>query len=245
MRKATKLFAWFERFRSDYEWRTIMFAIGSCAVTIGFAAYNGVLAGLSGSVWFASLAVYYALLVAARGGILGSHRRGRKLGEDAHLLKRRDARSLLGCGVFLVALTLAFAGILVLTVAQGYHRVYWGHTIYVAAIYAFWKVSFGIYNFVKAQRRDDLTVQSLRNITIADALVSLVALQAAMLQAFTTEGDEILPDLFNSVTGGIVAVLLFALGVVMIIRGARRCHVLGKTAVAPETENKTKEGNEE
>lgn len=214
------------RFKYDYEWRTILLSTGSSVVAGCMAAYFGVLFRYSLSVWYATLAFYYFVLVATRGGVLISRRYGRKMKEDDLSIRLRDANCYFGCGMLLIVLTFAFAGMHLLTVIRDYHNEYAGATIYVAAAYAFWKISFAIYNLVKSGKREDLTVRSLRSINIADALVSIVALQAAMLETFSEEGVVIDISGFNAATGAITATLIICLGCFMAVSGRRHIREL-------------------
>ncbi len=205
--------------REDYVRRTILFAMGSSFTSALMAAYYCILAALSFSVWYTTLAAYYGVLILMRGALLISRMRGRQKREKARERALRDAKGYLAAGILLCLLSFVFSGILALTVVKNYYHAYAGLTIYVAALYATIKMVFGIMNFLKAQKYEDLTVRALRNINIADALVSVVALQAAMLQTFPD--GTIYPPTFNAVTGGIAGALILALGTYMAFRGLR------------------------
>ena len=75
----------------------------------------------------------------------------------------------------------------------------------------------------------DLTVQAIRNVNLADAAVSILALQTALLGTFGSEGLNV--SLFNTLTGIAVSLLSIGIGVQMIayantklkeIRGEKR-----------------------
>ncbi len=217
------------RYRKDFEFRTLVNTLVSSAVTLFIAVYHlavAIFVASYASIWNGTLAGYYFALVLARITVLFSHGVGLHRREDAEQTALRNARNLLFCGALLVPLAFAFSGVLVLIVVQGFHTNYMGHLIFAAALYAFLKVTFAIKNMVKAGRRENLTVRALRYVNIADALVSVVSLQAAMLAAFSVAEEAFDPNLFNAVTGGIVGVLILALGSYMIIRGYRGLHDL-------------------
>ena len=134
---------------------------------------------------------------------------------------RREAATYLGCGALLELATLTLSGVIVLIVVKGAHAVYPGHLIFAAAFYAFFKAGMAVYNLVRAGKRDTLTVRALRSVNIADALVSMLSLQAALLAAFSTGADTFDPNVFNAITGGIVGAIVLAIGAYMIVRGAR------------------------
>lgn len=222
------------RMHKDFEYRTLTFAILSGLFALLVAAYYFTLFGLSFSLWFLTLATYYAVLAATRVGVLLYRRAGKGRDVTPQDVELRDARIYLVSGAMLVLLGLTFSVMLGFTVRQGFHREYAGLTIYVAALYATLKVSFAIANFVRARRRENLTVRTLRNVNIADALVSVVALQAAMLQQFPSEGAGLDSALFNTVTGGIVIAVIIFIGVYMIRMGRKRAALAAAGGSAEE-----------
>ena len=203
----------------NFEYRKIVLSCVSFVVTIGFAAFEATLAGMTGSIWYAALAIYYTMLAFLRGGMLLAARVGKRHGEDEILLKKRGVRSYLISGVLLVLLTFALSGIIVLVVTKDYRFEYAGLMIYVAAVYAFVKIIFAIIGIVKARKQSNLVTLAICDVNVADALVSILALQVAMLQTFTENGSEFQSATFNAATGGVIGVLIIALGIYMTVRG--------------------------
>ena len=83
-----------------------------------------------------------------------------------------------------------------------------------------------IISFIKAHKQTDLTVRAIRNINLVDALVSILALQTALLTMFS-EGD-INISLFNTLTGIAVSVLSVGIGIYMIISANKKMKELKK-----------------
>ena len=184
-----------ERLKGDYEYRTAVSALCSSAFTAAVGVYYLLLALLGGStVWCATLAAYFFALALARVAVLVSHRYALSHEEEESRRARREAATYLGCGALLEL---------------------------AAAFYAFFKAGMAVYNLVRAGKRDTLTVRALRSVNIADALVSMLSLQAALLAAFSTGADTFDPNVFNAITGGIVGAIVLAIGAYMIVRGAR------------------------
>ena len=92
-----------------------------------------------------------------------------------------------------------------------YHEI----VMITLALYAFIKVTLGIINLVKASRQAASAWVCLRNISLADALVSICSLQRSMLVSF---GDMAQQDitLFNILTGSGVCIIVFMLGLNLI-----------------------------
>ena len=91
---------------------------------------------------------------------------------------------------------------------------YAGVMIYVMAAYAFYKLGISIYNLFKVKKQSNFVIAAIKNISFADALVSILALQTALLQTFLQEGS---PRLFNALTGGMVSIGVISIGIYMIV----------------------------
>lgn len=216
------------RYREDYEFKTVVKTIFSSAVTVAVGTYNLVVALFAGTggIWLLTLAVYYYALALTRIAVLLSHKHGLKRGEAEQTHQMRDACNYLGGGALLVLLTLTYSGIIVLVTVGNFHYHYRGNMIYVMALYAFYKVISSVVYAVKYRKYHDYTMQTFRNINLADGIVSIIALQSALLFAFSAEGEEMFASTMNAVFGGIAGALILALGSYMIVRGCRRIRTL-------------------
>ncbi len=196
----------------SYGFRTVLFAGFSLCFSILYSLYNGVLALWYHSIWYGALAGYYITLVFLRSGIVLYHgkRRGRERNAYLEIRKYRN------CGWLLVSTISALSAAILQMVRNGAGFVHAGWTIYVFALYTFYKITMSIINVFKANRFDDFTVQALRSVNLADALVSILALQTAMLLQFS-DGKGM--AIANATTGGAVCVLVLAIGIFLIIRG--------------------------
>ena len=56
----------FDRWKTDYDFKTVTAALGSLFVTALFALYNGFLGVYHASLWHGSVCVYYLVLVGLR-----------------------------------------------------------------------------------------------------------------------------------------------------------------------------------
>ena len=109
------------------------------------------------------------------------------------------------------------------------HFSYLGWTVFAFAAYAFFKITVAIITLFKAHRQDDLTVRAIRNINLIDALVSILALQTALMSAF---GDGTLnTSLMNTLTGSVVSLLSIGIGVYMIVSANKQIKKLTKDSI--------------
>ena len=208
------------RLFTEYGFRTIIFSIGSFTINLAFAVYNGTIAILISSIWFGALAAYYVFLIVLRGGILIYHARRRKAiknGQTESETYLRDTKVYGNCGVLLVILPIALSVAILQMVRANEAFVHTGITIYAYAVYAFYKIGMAIYNFVKTRKTNEMTVRASKNINLADAFVSILALQTAMFHEFGTGMGDFNIGTMNAITGAVVCALTAAIGIFMIV----------------------------
>ncbi len=205
-----------EKLLEDYDFRTLFFSAFSFFLTVAYALYNGVIAVMGvASVWHGGLCGYYLLLVGMRVGVLYYRKRERDgKTERTGLIEVRKFRN---CGILLTLAILALSVIILQMVREGAGFEKAGLMIYVTAAYTAVKTGMSIRNFLKARRTDDYTLQTLRNVNLADGAVSVLALQTAMFASFGAEGVD--TALFNAWTGAGVCLIVLSLGIYMIVKG--------------------------
>ena len=178
--------------------RTLKIALTSLVFNIAFAIYHLTMGLVTSSWWLLTLGAYYLVLSIVRFVVLRS-----KSGE------RFIAKF---TGWMLILLSIPLAGTVILSVVRdrGHER----HMIVMIAMaaYAFTKITLATIKLVKARHGTSATLITLRNISFADAFVSIFALQRSMLVSF--EGmreSEIV--IMNATLGFAVCVIVFLLGV--------------------------------
>lgn len=207
------------RLYEQYGFRTIIFAIVSLIISLGNAVINGTIGIIYFSVWYCALGGYYLLLSTMRGGVLLYHRKKKKYSENESetQVKIRETKTYRMCGIWLILLPVALSAAIWEMVASDRAFVHAGIMIYAAAAYTFYKVTMSIINFFKARKGDEITVRAIRNVNLADALVSILALQTAMFHEFSPEESL---GFANAIMGAIVCALTAAIGIFMLVKGS-------------------------
>lgn len=121
----------------------------------------------------------------------------------------------MAAGILLLVLNFALTGVILLTIAQDTARRYSEIVVISIAIYTFYKIIMAVVNMVKVRKMQSPVLITIRNIGVADALVSMLTLQATMLASFQGKGG-LDANRMNAITGMVVCVLILALGVSMI-----------------------------
>lgn len=227
-----KKFDFLHRLYEQYGFRTIVFAVFSLAFSLFNAIFNGVIGILNLSVWYGALAAYYLSLSAMRSGVLLHHKNTKKLNDIS--IKKREVFVFLFCGMFLILLTVCLSVIIAQTVASNRAFEHTGLMIYVSATYTFFKLITSCVHFFKARRTDELTVRAIRNINLADALVSILALQTALLHEFSEGANNAFS---NALTGAGVCVATASIGAFMLIKACIMLKVKDKNIAVNEFNN--------
>lgn len=203
-----------KRLFEQYSFRTIIFAIIAFAISMANAIINGVMGIVWLSVWSAALGAYYLMLSMMRGSVLLFHRKKSFYSQEQ--MQINSAKVYRNCGIGLIILPVALAMVVWEMFVSDSSFVHSGLLIYFSAGYTVYKVTAAIVNFVRARKGDQMTVRAIRNINLADAAVSILALQTAMFHEFSGGADL---SYANAIMGGIVCAITIAIGVFMIVNG--------------------------
>lgn len=192
----------------NFGFRTIIFAIGSFALSLLFSAFNVYMGIVNRSIWYGALASYYIALAVLRGGIIFKSKR-KEEGESDQIKTYKNS------GIIVLVLNVALSSAIAQMIFAGEHFYYFGWTIFAYSAYAFYKITMSVISFIKSHKQMDLKVRAIRNINLVDALVSILALQTALLTMFSDGKMNI--SLMNTFTGVVVSLSSIAVGVYMII----------------------------
>ena len=183
-------------------------------INTAYAVGNLLLGVSKVSWWFITLGVYYIILSTMR--------------LTAIIMSRKIKSGVTSkyVGVMLMVTALPLLAIVFLCfvkeVGSQFHEI----IMIAMAAYAFTKITLAIINLIKVRKGSSEVEKSLRNISLADALVSIASLQRSMLVSF---GDMSASDIkiFNVLTGTGVSVLIFLLGLnlVMEIRKKQKSEI--------------------
>ncbi|MBO5050745.1 MAG: hypothetical protein J6D31_00960 [Clostridia bacterium] len=178
--------------------RTLKLALVSLIFNMAFAIYHLVLGSLANSWWLLTLGSYYLILSIVRFVVLRSQSKERFVTKFT--------------GWMLIVLSIPLVGTVILSVVRDR-----GHELHIIAmiamaVYAFTKITLATIKLIQSRHSNSATLITLRNISFADAFVSIFALQRSMLVSFEgmTETEIVI---MNATFGSAVCVILFLLGI--------------------------------
>ena len=171
----------------------------SFLINIAYSVYHIVFSIITHSWWMLTVGTYYAMLSIVRVGVL---RVKDKI--TGHFILRFT-------GVMLMILALPLAGTVILSFVMDRGTKYRLVVMLALSVYAFSKITFAAINWAKEHKSTSARMVTLRNISFADAFVSIFSLQRSMLVTF--EGmREAEIRIMNAATGSAVCIIVFLLG---------------------------------
>ena len=180
----------------------------SLAFNVAYALGNSIIGFLAHSWWFITVGAYYTVLSITRFSVLQVIRKANG-SYDAELFARRIT------GTLLVVLSFCIVGVNIMSAIKDRGTAFHEIVMITIATYTFTKVTIAIIGMVKAKRSASSVLKTLRNISLADACVSIYTMQRSMLVSFPgMEAAEIL--LLNIFTGTAVWIVVLLLGINLI-----------------------------
>lgn len=173
------------------------YALGNCI--IGFLTY---------SWWFITVGAYYTVLSITRFSVLLIKQKASGDYEN-ELFARRIT------GILLVVLSLCIVGVNVMSAVKDRGTAFHEIIMITIATYTFTKITISIIGMIKAKRSASPVLKTLRNVSLADACVSIYTMQRSMLVSFPgMKAADIL--LLNIFTGTAVWIVVLLLGINLI-----------------------------
>lgn len=175
----------------------VAYAVGNCLV--GFRNV---------SWWFITVGAYYTVLAITRFSVLQLQKKANGNCDAARFARRLT-------GILLIVLSFCIVGVNILSAIKDRGTVFHEIVMITIATYTFAKISIAVIGMVKATHTVSPVIKTLRNISLADACVSIYTMQRSMLVSFPgMEATSIL--LLNIFTGTAVWAVILLLGINLI-----------------------------
>lgn len=189
--------------------RIVIFTGISLFINLLYALYNGFLGVYGHSIWFMTMGIYYAILSCMRFIAIQCAYKNRKNNriEKEYIIMKAD-------GILLFLLTFVLTGSISLSLKYDLYKEYNEIIMITIATYTFYKVISAIVNFIKARKGNTPLIMTIRNISICDALVSLLSLEKSMYATFGDENGN--SHIMTILTGAGVCASIILIGISMI-----------------------------
>ena len=198
---------------------------GSLTLNIIYAVMQLGLGLRNRSVWFYALSAYYFLLALMRFFLLREARKER--GKTRLYFEYQRYRF---CGVMLLFTNLALSVITAYIVNQNrgfsYHDIM---TIAMAA-YTFFTFAAAVSNLIRYRKYKSPLMSASKAINFAAALVSMLSLETAMLNAFGEDNSPAFRKITTACTGTAVCIIILAMAVYMIVHAEKQLRRIKENA---------------
>ncbi|MBQ2767567.1 MAG: hypothetical protein IJF49_05755 [Clostridia bacterium] len=181
--------------------RTLKLALVSLLFNMVYSAYHIIFGIATQSWWLFTVGIHYAILSIVRFGVL------RHKGQKCFLVRFT--------GIMLIILSVSLVGTVILAFVKDRGTIFPLIAMLAIATYTFTKITLATIKWVKARKSTSAKTLTLRNISFANAFVSIFSLQRSMLVSF--EGmSEMEIRIMNVATGSAVCIIVFLLGLNLI-----------------------------
>lgn len=208
------------RLIDDYSFRTLIFASLSFCANAFFAVTKGLTGWYSSSDWLISLSVYYLILCILKFYLLRNSRKIRKAAESYHQ-QELEWKAYRMSGMLLIVLTVVLQGILLLIVKKGEIFTYNSNLIIAVAAYDFYSLGSSVVYMLKTRKKHSPTIVSIKSINFATSLVAMLSLQTSMFAVYGINGSAGMERTLNLLTGSIVCVCVFVMGIGMVYKARK------------------------
>lgn len=206
-----------KKFFHEAGFRVVFITFLSIGINLIYMIYNAVLGIRNHSPWFISLAVYYSFLGGIRAFSLYKKRKA-DLFRDKAGARKREYLVMKQDGILLMSITADLSIMILLILTVDTVEVSSSIHVITVAFYTFYKIGAAVSNMIKVKKFDSPILTAIRNIGLADALVSLLSLQAVMLVSMETSGNRHFIDVMNGSAGLAVCGAIFLMGSRMVWR---------------------------
>ena len=205
----------FDRWKTDYDFKTLTAAFASLAVTAIFALYNGFLGLSHASLWHGSICVYYLVLVVLRSALISA--RNRSPGKSDPVRFQKKVYAAAAAGLFFLNLCLVVP-VSLMVVRQKPVNLSLIPAIAMAA-YTTYKVTMASIHLKRRKRTPNSLIRLLRTISFIDALVSILSLQNTLIMVnMKSESSDMLT--LSAITSAAILLAVLAMSIAAMKKGA-------------------------
>ncbi|MBE6640785.1 MAG: hypothetical protein E7619_04285 [Ruminococcaceae bacterium] len=207
---------------SDTRLRVNVSLFGSLLWNTAYGIFHLWLGLVHSSFWFASLASYYILLALMR-FFLVRYTRKNVPGEKmlTELKKYRN------CGRVFLVMNLALS-------LMVFFMIYWNRTFehgeivtIAMAAYTFVSFTMAVISIKKYRKYNSPVFSAAKAISLASACVSVLTLEATMLNTFGNGKEDMLMNrIMLAASGAVISAVIIAMAVCMIVRGTKKIKLL-------------------
>lgn len=195
--------------------RIILSAAASAVLNGSYAIFNGVIAIIDRSIWFMSLSAFYLILTLMK--LMAIAKTARITDADNRRIRAVYAFS----GTMLILMDAALSVITLITLRDGHSTKHSTIVMITIALYVFSKITMIVIRDLRGKYREYPAISAIKAINWSETAVSVFTMQQSMLATFSSGNDEMKALIMNIATSTAVSIFIAALGITLIVKGAR------------------------
>lgn len=201
----------------DPVYRVQVMLYASLGVNLLYIATNLISGYLYDSNWFVTLALYYFLLSLMRFLLLRQINNKQK---NYNVIV--DYKWLRWCGIILLIITAALTIVMTMMIYDDEGYEYSGILIYAMAAYTFYIFTLAIVNLVRFRKYHSPVLAAVKTVNFVAALVSMLALETAMLSQFGTENQyPYFDQIMIGTSGTVICLVIGIMAIKMIVTSTK------------------------
>lgn len=209
------------KLQEDVRLRTIVTTLPGLLLNILYVFTNIGMGMLNHTAWFIYLGGYYLLLTVMKSSLLHYLAINRYRGNSQEEYQRYRS-----CGITLLLLNFVLIAECVYIVLRNQSYYYEGMLIYAMATMAFYSLISAIIHMVRYRKYKSPVLSAVKAINLTTAMVTMLALETAMIAQFGGEGQENFRRIMTSLTAAVVCLVEWLVALYMICNGTRRINDL-------------------
>jgi len=211
----------FEKWKNDYDFKTMTGAGFALLATVFFALYNGFLGIFYSSMWHGTICAYYLILLVLRSSIILTLRASSRHKNKELFL----GWACVGEALMLFLLNAALFIPVTLMVRQQKPVEFTLIPAIAMAAYTTYKVTMASINLKRRRKTNNNLVKLLRGINFIDALVSIITLQNTLIMVGSGGRNyKMLP--IAAVSSGIIVVVILGISVIILSKSIKTLKAL-------------------
>ncbi|MCD7943444.1 MAG: hypothetical protein LUH43_00880 [Clostridia bacterium] len=217
VKKRLQSYALWNKLYEDARLRTVVTTAPGLFLNALYVFTNIGMGILNHTAWFIYLGVYYFFLTIMKSSLIHYLAKNRSsINQETEYRKYRK------CGIALLMLNFVLVSECVYIVYKNQSFHYDGILIYAMAAMTFYSLIGAVFHVVRYRKYKSPVLSAVKAVKLTSAMVSMLALETAMIAQFGGEEQGDFRRMMTSLTASVVCIVELLIAVYMIYSGTRR-----------------------
>ncbi|MCD8149682.1 MAG: hypothetical protein LUE92_09000 [Clostridiales bacterium] len=202
------------KLHEDIRLRTMVTIIPGLLLNVLYVFTNIGMGVLNHTAWFIYLGGYYFFLIIMKSSLVHDLVKNRgRINYQTEYQKYRN------CGIVLLLLNFVLVAECIYIICRNQNYHYDGMLIYAMAAMAFYSLISAVIHVVRYRKYKSPVLSAIKAVKLTTSMVTMLALETAMIAQFGGEGQENFRRIMTSLTAAVVCLVELMIAVYMIHKG--------------------------